>query len=360
MDFVRNVPIPERLREPLRAALRGERTDWPELTPDEVRALTEHGVAPLVYAATGLPQLRGEAIAAAARESVRAHDLAEVLDALATRGAGALLMKGTALAYEVYAAPELRPRADTDLLVPVDRVEAVRTAMQSLGFTEVPSSGDEHGNRQAVFMRHGHVYDVHWSVTNVPLFDAALPFEAVGTRAVAVPALGPNARALGRVDALLLACIHRVAHHHDSDRVIWLVDIALLRERMSRDEHRLFWRMAAEGRVVAVCERSIALADGWMPRPAHDRAADYLSAGERGRKEASRVFLDRNITRGRVMVANLRALSWRARMRRLWQLAFPPRSFVRHTLGTRSKAALPLLYVYRGARGVARLFRKAR
>ena len=57
---------------------------------------------------------------------------------------------------------------------------------------------------------------------------------------------------------------------------------------------------------------------------------------------------------------NLRALSWRARMRRLWQLAFPPRSFVRHTLGTRSRAALPLLYVYRGARGVARLFRKAR
>lgn len=360
MDFVRNVPISERLREPLRAALRGERADWPELTEEELRTLIDHGVAPLVYAAAALPQLRGEAIIAAAHEGRRAHDVREVLDALAAHGADALLMKGTALAYELYDAPELRPRGDTDLLVPREHLEPVRTALHSLGFEERPSSGDEHGLRQAVFERYGHVYDVHWSVTNMPLFDAALPFAELRRRAVNVAALGAHARALAPVDALLLACIHRVAHHHDSDRLIWLVDIALLRERMSREEHQRFWRLAAEARVVAICERSIEATDEWLSRAPHDRAAEHLSPEELQREEPSRVFLDRDITRGGVMVANLRALSWPARMRRLWQLAFPPREFVRQTFGTRSRTALPLLYVYRGARGVARLFRRAR
>jgi hypothetical protein len=360
VDFVREVPISERLREPLRAALRGERASWPALTAEEVRTLTEHGVAPLVYAATALPELRSEAIIAAAQEGRRAHDVRKVLDALAAHGADALLMKGTALAYALYDVPELRPRGDTDLLVPREHLEAVRAAMQSLDFEERPSSGDEHGLRQVVFERYGHVYDVHWSVTNMPLFDAALPFADLAARAVAVPALGPHARALAPVDALLLACIHRVAHHHDSDRLIWLVDIALLRERMSREEHRLFWRMASDAKVVAICERSIEATDQWLSRASHDRAADHLSADELEREEPSRVFLDRDITHGGVMVANFRALSWRARMHRLWQLAFPPRDFVRQTFGARSKAPLPLLYVYRGARGVARLFRKAR
>lgn len=358
MDFVRNVPIPDRLREPLRAAQRGERGVWPELSDEELRTLVDHGVAPLVYAAAELPQLRGEAIVAAAQEARRAADAREVLDALAAEGADALLMKGTALAYDLYRAPELRPRGDTDLLVPLAHVDAVRAAMRSLGFEERLSSGDEHGVRQAAFTRRGHIYDVHWSVTNMRLFDEALPFEMLRARAIAIPPLGAHARALSHVDALLLACIHRVAHHHDSDRLIWLVDIALLRERMSREEHALFWRTAAEARVVAICERSIELAEEWTSHAPHDRAADYLSREELARDEPSRVFLDREITRGGVMVANLRALPWRARVQRLWQLAFPPRAFVRASLG--SRAPLPLLYVYRGARGVARLFRKAR
>src|SRR5688572_32535596 len=48
---------------------------------------------------------------------------------------------------------------------------------KSLGFVERLTSGDEHGVRQALFMRAGafgieHAYDVHWDITNTPLFDA--------------------------------------------------------------------------------------------------------------------------------------------------------------------------------------------
>ena len=114
VDFVSNRPIPARLVAPLRAVLRDDASDWPDdLHADEVAALVAHGVAPLVYARTNAPALRADAIRAAALEPVRAADLTVILDALAARGVEALILKGGALAYQVYDAPELRPRRCT-------------------------------------------------------------------------------------------------------------------------------------------------------------------------------------------------------------------------------------------------------
>ena len=360
MDPFASLPIPAHLREPLRAALRGEHAAWPPLADADVRLLVDHGVAPLVYATQPLPELRGAAIHAAAVEPLRADDQREVLSALAEHEV--IVTKGTALAYDLYPAPELRPRGDVDLLVSRERAEAAIAAFRALGFTAQLTSGDEHGVRQMTLSRtdaHGvrHDYDLHWDVANTPLFASALRFESLAT--IPLPRLGPHARGLADVDALLYACIHRVAHHHDNERLIWLVDIALLRDRMSEDEHRRFWRQAAEARVVGACRRSIELADEWLSRaPAH-RAEAFLSVEELTREEASQAFLDRDMTYGGVMLANLRALSWRARARRLWQLAFPPAAFVRQSFGTHHRLLLPWLYVRRGARGVARLFRRA-
>ena len=352
-------PIPERLHEPLRRALAGRASAWPDaLTPGELEALVEHGVIPLVYRSAHLPALRDAAIRAAGVELRRLADLREVLAALAARGIDVLILKGSALAYEIYDAPELRPRGDTDLLILREALEATREGFTSLGFTETPGSGDEHGVRQAIFTRGPHMYDVHWAVANTPVFADALPFDELRARAVALPRIAEEARGLSHVDALLLACIHRVAHHHDSDRLIWLVDIALLRDRMTDAEHAAFWRTAAERRIVGVCARAVELADEWLSRPRRHAAEDYLSPDEVTRHERSRAFMNRRITHGRVFAANMRALPWRSRARRLWQLAFPPRAFMERSFGTRSRLALPWLYVYRGARGLARLFRR--
>jgi Uncharacterised nucleotidyltransferase len=352
-------PISERLREPLRRALAGETAPWPgDLDEGEIQALTEQGVIPIVYRTVHLPQLRDAAIRAAGVEPRRLADLREVLAALAAAGVDTLILKGTALAYEIYDSPDLRPRGDTDLFITPESLETTREVLSGLGFVEVPGSGDEHGVRQAIFARDAHTYDVHWAVANAAVFAGALPFGELLARSVPLPTISGHARGLSHVDALLLACIHRVAHHHDSDRLIWLCDIAFLRDRMSGDEHREFWRLAAERRIVGICDKAVELADEWLSRPPRHRADDYLTENEIRRDEPSRAFMNRRITRGRVLAANLRALPWRSRARRLWQLAFPPAAFMERSFGTRSRLALPWLYLYRGARGVARLFRR--
>jgi len=346
-------PIPARLREPLRAALRRQEADWPALSGGDVQVLVEHGVAPLVYAARPIEALRPAAIRAAAIEPLRAADLREVLQALTAHGLDVLITKGTALAYDVYAAPELRPRGDVDLLVSRDQAPDAIDVLRGLGFRSRVTSGDEHNVRQVTLVRKGHEYDLHWDIANSPVFAPALRFDELLAAAIAIPALGSQARGLSHPDALLLACIHRVAHHHDLERLIWLVDIALLRARMSRDEHARFWRRAADTRVVGVCVRSFELADEWL-EPSFP-PGDFLSAEELTRAEPSRAFLDPDLRYAGVMLANLRALPWPARVQRVWQLAFPPREFMRQTLG---RGLLPWLYVRRGARGVGKLFRR--
>lgn len=345
----------DRLREPLRRTLNCEGAIWPSLGDEEVSALLAHGVAPLIYARAHVPELRDDAIRAAAMEPLRLADLQDVLRALAASGVKALLMKGAALAYDLYDLPELRPRVDTDLLIDRDSFAAARDVFRDLGFEEQITSGDEHAIRQLMFRRpdrHGlmHTYDVHWAIANSPLVADVLRFGEI--EPVPLPRIGQHACALPRVEALLLACVHRVAHHHDEERLIWLVDIAMLRAGLSEEEKLRFQQLAAERRVAAICARSFAMTDEWLGR-------GTWSVESPPGDEPSRIFLDRELTYGAMTLANLRALPWRARLTRLRQLAFPPAAFMQQSFATHRRIVLPWLYVLRGARGVTRLLRKA-
>jgi hypothetical protein len=368
-DVLDPLPIPSSLRVPLRALLRGEPAPWPAGVGSDdaatfLESIEQHGVGPLLYSYLSDDSwpihaaLRDAAIRAAAAESLRLADLRALLTAFDARGIRVVIIKGTGLAYDLYAAPELRPRGDTDLLIAESDFDALRRLMLDLGYETRLTSGDTLAVRQQSFTRTGHVYDIHWDVANSPVVRDALPFEELISRAIAVPRIAPNALAPSHVDALLLACIHRVAHHHDNERLIWLYDIHLLREAMTAEEHERFWRLAAERRVVTICERSIELADEWFASVPHDRARDWLRDDERLRDEPSAAFLDRGRSRASALGGDLKALSWRARLRRLRELALPPADFMRQSFPSAPAAALPALYVWRGARGMLRLLRR--
>lgn len=362
MDFVETHPLSPRLAVPLRAALRGQAADWPSpLTDEEVDALVAHGVAPLAYAAAQVPELRAEAIRAAALEALRAAGVKEIVELLHDAGVTSLLMKGAALAYDVYPFAELRPRGDTDLLVAPESAARAREVLLAHGFEQQRGSGDDHGMRQAMFTRydrHGirHSYDLHWDAVNVPMFSEAFRFASLDGRSVPLARLGGHARALAAADALLLACVHRVAHHHGSDRLVWLYDIALLLRLMTEAEHAAFWHSASRHGAIAICRHSIALATAWTWTVALADPRLWLTPADLVREEPSAILLDRQLAYGQLLLANLGALPPGARIRRIWQLAFPPADYLRATMGA---GPLPLLWGRRSARGIRRLFRRA-
>jgi len=358
VDFIHMPPFPARFVAPLREALGGARAAWPEsITRDEQDVIDAHGMLPMLYHFSRLPELRDAALNAAAIESLRLTDLREVLAALASHGVVALIVKGTALAYSIYDAPELRPRGDTDLLIAANELDRVRAALAPLRFTERLTSGDELGVRQKTFERVdrfglAHGYDVHLDIANPATVARALTYEEMRSRAIDLPRIAAGALAPSLVDSLLYACIHRVVHHHSSDRLMWLYDVHLLASRLSPNEWSEFWSRGKERRVVTICKATLQDARHWFG------GDDFASSAPAVGDEPSAAFLIRDRTRGAVLATELKALRWSERLTRLRQLAFPPADFMKQSFGVRNRAALPLLYLWRALRGLGRLFRR--
>ena len=68
-----------------------------------------------------------------------------------------------------------------------------------------------------------------------------------------VSALGRAAATLGPAEAALFSCIHRVAHHNDSQLLVWLLDIKLLTDCFSSSEWNRFVDLTIRKQLVAVC-----------------------------------------------------------------------------------------------------------
>ncbi|MCA1651536.1 MAG: nucleotidyltransferase family protein, partial [Acidobacteria bacterium] len=193
--------------------------------------------------------LAAEAASQTALEMLQAQETVTVLEALTQSGVRPLLMKGAPLAYTHYRSPHLRPRGDTDALIPRVERETAGSVLAGLGYARRNLTSGELVSYQYTWSRldrHGmtHAIDLHWRVSNNQMFAEALSYDELARGSVAVPQLG--GRALGPVHALLLACMHRVVHItapyfaddsiHYGDRLIWLYDIHLLVSQMPPHE----------------------------------------------------------------------------------------------------------------------------
>jgi hypothetical protein len=300
---------------------------------------------------------------AAALDAWREQDLTALLDAMAAGGIDTLLMKGAALAYMIYDAPHLRVRVDTDLLIRREQLEAAERVLAAHGWRRPPESDFElagaqrHYEKPAPASRLMHL-DVHWRIANPRTFSDALSFEAISAGAVPVPPLGRAARAPGTVDALFLACLHRVAHHDDEVDLLWLWDIHLLVSRLSADEEEAFVALAVRTAMTSVCVRGLELAASAFATPA--AVASRLRAAGDGRPEPGARFLD-----GARPIATLRAdlasvSGWPAALRLLGERVVPSRQYMRALYPRWPRALLWLAYVDRVVRGTPKWFRRSR
>jgi hypothetical protein len=271
-----------------------------------------------------------------------------------------LLLKGAGLAYTVYAVPHLRPRDDTDLLIRRADLESADRVLTNLDYVRVPEPDAEFASTQrhyvwtdAAGLRH--LVDLHWCVAIPRHFALALSFEQLWPRAVAVPPLGDAVRTLGVVDALLVACMHRVAHHHDAPDLLWIWDIHLLVGRMASGERATFVELAARAGMCAICRRGLSLAGESFGTEVEALAA-ALEEARGGCDEPAAVFLG-GLSMIEVLRADLGALvGWRARLQLLREHLFPPTVYMRAMYGTAE--SLPVLYLSRIVRGAPNWLRR--
>jgi hypothetical protein len=295
-------------------------------------------------------------------EAVVHAESVAVLCALHARGLRPIVFKGGALAHTIYRRPHLRPRTDTDLLIPRSALPVVDQAFAALGYRKPVETSGELVTHQCHFEKAQgpgllHAWDVHWKISNAQAVADALTFEEIGRDAVPIPSLDSVA-APSTFHALLLACLHRVAHHADAPDLLWLLDIHLLAGRMPHEEWPRFIALARSRAVWAACARSLAqtrdlfrtalppfVVDA-VDEPVDDPSARLLAPGLRQ--------VD-------VLRADLAALpTWSARWRLIREHAFPPAAFMAARYGVHRPAALPWWYVRRICQGGPKWFRRIR
>lgn len=308
--------------------------------------------------------LRERTLRAAAVELIRRQELQHLLELMADAGIRPILMKGTALAYSLYAQPSLRERADTDLLVHPDQRERLFQLLRAQGFRQPDAAGGELASSEAAFGKDGSTLalDVHWRISSSPLLSGALEFEALAAQAVPVPALGVHARAPGTADALLLAAIHRAKHHqspfyaggveHRGDRLIWLYDLHLLAPALTGGDCAALVQRTARNRVAGLCLDALRVAREAFATPLPGGLMDALERAASA-PEPSMVFLRGG--RRALLLAELRALPrWHQRWQLLREHALPPADYMLGKYRTRRRWLLPALYVRRAVRWLVR------
>ena len=309
-----------------------------------------------------LASLAGELRDAAVVEALRANELGAVLAGMAAAGVRPIVLKGAALARTHYPRPELRPRDDTDLMIPASARALISPTLIALGYSRMSEVDGEVAFGQFHFHKHDrhglfHALDIHWKVSNVRMFADVLTYEELARDAMAVPSLGPTAWSASPAHALLLACIHRVAHHGDSNHLLWLLDVQLLARSMTACDRQSFTELASERQVRAVCARSLELAQaafggvdaGWLA---------VLSAAS-AVHEPSAAFIGGALRQVDILRADLTATSqWRQRLQLLREHVFPAASYMRERYPRWPAALLPIAYVHRMVRGAPRWFRR--
>jgi len=294
-------------------------------------------------------------------DAVRVRELNGVLRACEDAGAMPLVFKGAALAHTHYVASWQRPRADADVLIAAARREQVFAELRRLGYERRTFTSGYFVTYQAPFCRLDHLgiehdVDIHWRVANPQVVSQALTHDELIERSVIVCAEGYSMRVPSPVDALLLACVHRVAHHPGDEQRVWIEDIHRLASGLDSSEWKAFVARAASRSIRAICLQGLARA-----REAFHTTVplDVLAALSEANGEPSAVFLGTRLRPIDRLAADLRALGPLAAAHLLREHLFPPAEYMRRKYGVRSRVWLPAFYASRVLSGMRKWFRPA-
>lgn len=364
----------------LAAALRGEAAPWPPAgaSPPVELLLARaryHGVAPLLHERPdgmadwpgGIRRaVRDLAVQAAMWELGHQQVLVRLLDGLAARGIRPLLLKGTALAYGLYANPACRVRADSDLLVAHADLEPCRAVLAELGFRRAPDRGEAttHQEGWSIGAAGGlrHDIDLHRRLSNAELLSTLFTWVELHAMRRPLPRLCPSAAGLGHVHALLLACLHRAIHrtspyysdgtaHYGGDRLIWLHDIHLLAGAMADDDWWTFAVLAGRKGIAGVCLEGLRMTMARFDTPCDPAALAALVVPART-EPVTAYLASRRLAQ---IVLDFRAVPGRKnRLAFLREMLLPPADYVRMLYRDARWHWLPWLYSRHAVDGLRR------
>ncbi len=335
-----------------------------------IQAAVRHGVGPLLLwrrQQEGLPAIGAAAPAALAqlaeeRNRAAVHFMlattaqAQLQAALDAAAIDCIWLKGIVLAQTVYPAPELRPMADVDVLVPYAQREQALAVARALGYAqEMPLLFDgsetlkHHYHLAAQALRPLRL-EIHFRLLGV--IDRILTVEELAwfwhysietSRAgVRFPILAPEAH-------LLYLCAHAMLQHGEADfKLLRFYDLHCLATQTPDLDWALVVRGAAHLRWTYAAERALSLAQEYFATPLPQGLLAELAAA-RPPHEVTAHVTRRQLPRStsETVLHDLAMMGWRDRVRTLFGIVLPPAEYMRRRYALRAGRQLPGAYLRR-------------
>lgn len=307
-----------------------------ELTDAAESSSAKHGLMPWLCQQHFLTHLNAQQQqrirSAFARE--RLHDAQQALHLTALASAfeahdlPALVIKGAALARQIYPQLGLRAKGDLDLWVPYARLPKVRELLAVLGYRSIPCNFGRFSQPEQSFIgpdRQNPVkIDLHWEVSSRPLLARAFTFDLIWGASVEF-GFGSRVRAPNLIDALLIAVVHRIGHHREDARWIWLNDIDLIWRGLNASQKQLAYDSAKARGVLALLHEGLASTAAVFGTP-----IDFNGSEFDGPFELSALLLDPKSSLLWIDFKSMKLLDF---LKLCTEHAFPPNQFMQHRFG---------------------------
>ena len=216
---------------------------------------------------TAVPFVVHQAFQDAAREvaliSMLQEELAKRLLLLMAQAAlPGMLLKGQALGRWAFVAPHLRESTDIDVLLATRKdTELLAHRLQAEGYVlSHPMPAELVGYELTCVRKVSDAVnieiDLHWRLSNSPLFGYRFTFDELMKESIPLPGLGSNARGLGPVHALIHACMHRAFNLSEPgyyDSLKWLYDIPMITRGFEATDWNHFTTLCRERGLAGVC-----------------------------------------------------------------------------------------------------------
>lgn len=363
------------------AALHGcKAPDWPrDLAPSDEAATARiafHGIA-LMLVERGATSLGWpEAVAQETREEARRQSfwetshrqtVATLLEAFASTGIKAIVTKGTALAYSVYADPAVRRRGDTDIVIASGSRRMARAALRASGFIPAGDARPLQESWQAdAPPNFRHQVDLHWRINASAAIAERLEASAPFARAITLDRLSGTATGLAPIDNLVLTCINRASHdalgyaqgsetHFEGDRLIWAVDIDRIAQQFGPDDWEELVRIAQAGRTSAVTASGLRFAQRVCATAIPPDVMMRLSGA--ADQDDTEQILDPRSARRRLMLDLAASPTLAAKVTQLRHALYPPASFLRARFPEAAHWPVPALAARRIVAGLGKLLK---
>ena len=166
------------------------------------------------------------------RSLILSNELQKTLETLKIEGVDALVLKGASMAQNYYPFPELRPFNDIDILVHKKDLDKIKDTLIKSGYTPQEKSQENFSRKYWYSFHFIHkkkkiLVEIHWNIAQLKRYK--ININNIWQKAASFNIGKSNGLMMSTEDLIIYQALHLSYHYYD--RLLWLVDIALIIEK---------------------------------------------------------------------------------------------------------------------------------